>query len=224
MDVHAALTDVRSSATILDGMRAGERLEDVARSAGPEVVDHLVVATTDPDPITAIAAVHALGAHGSATAGAHLVSLLDDERAHVAEHAIDALSGVVAQAAALERLVRHCAEGGFPGMLAARTLERGAAASPDAVEHAVTVGLASERDPAARAHLEELAQDLRSGARDATKPPTRGGRASPWPSSSCTVTSTAACATPARATPAGWQRSSCTSGTPCCVTAPGWTG
>ena len=121
MDVHAALTDVRSSATILDGMRAGERLEDVARSAGPEVVDHLVVATTDPDPITAIAAVHALGAHGSATAGAHLVSLLD------------------------------------------------------AVEHAVTVGLASERDPAARAHLEELAQDLRSGARDATKPPTRGG-------------------------------------------------
>ena len=175
MDVHAALTDVRSSATILDGMRAGERLEDVARSAGPEVVDHLVVATTDPDPITAIAAVHALGAHGSATAGAHLVSLLDDERAHVAEHAIDALSGVVAQAAALERLVRHCAEGGFPGMLAARTLERWAAASPDAVEHAVTVGLASERDPAARAHLEELAQDLRSGARDATKPPTRGG-------------------------------------------------
>ena len=80
MDVHAALTDVRSSATILDGMRAGERLEDVARSAGPEVVDHLVVATTDPDPITAIAAVHALGAHGSATAGAHLVSLLDDIR------------------------------------------------------------------------------------------------------------------------------------------------
>lgn len=222
MDVHAALTDVRSSATILDGMRAGERLEDVARSAGPEVVDHLVVATTDPDPITAIAAVQRLGAHGSATAGAHLVSLPDDERAHVAEHAIDALSGVVAQAAAPERLVRHCAEGGS-GMLAARTLERWAAASPDAVEHAVTVGLASERDPAARAHLEELAQDLRSGARDATKPPTRGGPGLTVAQLFLHGDPTAACATPARATPAGWQRSSCTSGTPCCVTAPGWT-
>ena len=107
MDVRAALTDVRSCATILDGMRAGERLEDVARSAGPEVVDQLVDATKDPDPLTAIAAVHALGAHGSAAAGEHLATLLDDERAHVAEHAIDALSGVVPQVTALERLVRH---------------------------------------------------------------------------------------------------------------------
>lgn len=174
MDIRAALTDVRSSATILDGMRAGERLEDVARSAGPEVVDQLFVATKDPDPITAIAAVHALGAHGSAAAGAHLVSLLDDARAHVAEHAIDALFGVAPQTAALERMVRHCAEGGFPGMLAARTLERWFATCADAVEHAITVGLTSERDEAARARLEELAQDLRAGAGGPITLPARG--------------------------------------------------
>ncbi len=124
MDVGAALAAVRSSGSILEGLRAGERLEDAARGSGPGAVDLLVAATADPDPITAVAAVRALGAAGGAQAADHLVALLADDRAHVAEHAVEALGDVPPQPAGVEPLVWRCAQGGFPGVLAQRTLER----------------------------------------------------------------------------------------------------
>lgn len=155
MDVGVALAAVRSAGTILEGLRAGERLEHVARCAGPDAVPVLEAATADPDPITAVAAVRALGAQGSNRAAVRLVALLDDDRPDVAEHASEALGGVPPQLAAVPPLMWRCAEGGFSGMLAQRTLETWAVAVPDAVHRAARTALDSERDPAARARLVE---------------------------------------------------------------------
>lgn len=155
MDVDVALAAVRSSRTILEGLRAGERLEGVARGAAADCVDALVAGCADADPITAISAVRALGAQGGAEAAHHLVALLDDDRAHVAEHAVEALGGVVPQPSGVARLARYCADGGFTAMLAQRTLETWAVAAPDAVHGALAAALPSERDPGARARLVE---------------------------------------------------------------------
>ncbi len=155
MDVGAALAAVRSSGSILEGLRAGERLEDAARGADARDVDHLVSATADPDPITAVAAVRALGAAGGAQAADHLVALLRDDRGHVSEHVVEALGDVPPQAAGVAPLVWRCAQGTFAGMLAQRTLERWGAAAPDAVHAGVAAALRSERDPDARARLVE---------------------------------------------------------------------
>jgi glycosyltransferase involved in cell wall biosynthesis len=155
MDVDSALLAVRSARTILDAMRAGERLADVARGAAADPLDVLVAGTGDDDPITSIAAVHALGAQGSASAALHLVALLDDDRAYVAEHAVDALRGVGPHPSGMPRLARYVADGGFSGMLAQRTLETWAAAAPDAVHDAVAAALTLERDPGGRARLVE---------------------------------------------------------------------
>ncbi len=155
MDVAAALCAVRSSGSILEGLRAAERLEDVARGCGPEAVGLLEATTSDPDPITAVAAVRALGAHGSARAAVHLVALLSDDRAGVAEHAVEALGGVTPRREAVAPLVRRCAGGGFLGMLAQRTLETWAAVAPAAVLGGLATALASEHDPGARERLVE---------------------------------------------------------------------
>src|SRR4051794_36300326 len=133
MDVAAGLDAVRSSSGILEGFRAGERLEDVARHGGPAAVALLEAATADPDPPTAVAAVRALGVAGSARAGVHLLALLGDDRADVAEHAVEALASVPPQPSGIAPLVRRCADGGFTGMLAQRTLEAWGAVAPDAV-------------------------------------------------------------------------------------------
>lgn len=175
MDVAAALAAVRSSPTILEGMRAGEGLEVVARDAGDDEVEVLVAGTGDEDPITAIAAVRALGAQGGGRAGRQLVFLLDDERAHVAEHAVEALGGVLPLGSGVARLVRYCADGGFTGMLAQRTLEVWAVALPDAVHDALAAALTSETDPGARARLVETIE-LVSGVDDEPAPePIRRG-------------------------------------------------
>ena len=156
-DVGAALAAVRSAGTILEGLRAGERLEQVARGSGADAVPVLEAATADSDPITAVAAVRALGAQGSDRAAGHLVALLGDARPHVAEHAVEALGGVAPHPEAVVPLARRCAEGGFSGMLAQRTLESWGQADPEAVLGALVSALASEHDPAARARLVESA-------------------------------------------------------------------
>jgi len=155
MDVVAALATVRSSPTILEGMRAGEFLDVAARTASGHDVDVLVAGTGDADPVTAIAAVRALGAQGGAQAARHLVALLDDDRAYVAEHAVEALAGVAPHVPGLSPLVRYVADGGFTGMLAQRTLEAWAVALPDAVHDALAAALTSQGDSGARARLVE---------------------------------------------------------------------
>ncbi len=155
MDVVAALATVRSSPTILEGMRAAELLDVAARTASGHDVDVLVAGTGDADPVTAIAAVRALGAQGGAQAARHLVALLDDDRAYVAEHTVEALGGVVPHVPGLSPLVRYVADGGFTGMLAQRTLEAWAVALPDAVHDALAAALTSQGDSGARARLVE---------------------------------------------------------------------
>jgi glycosyltransferase involved in cell wall biosynthesis/HEAT repeat protein len=155
MDVGAALAAVRSSGTILEGLRAGERLQDAARGGPPGAADLLVAATADADPITAVAAVRALGAHGGAQAADHLVALLADHRPHVAEHAVEALGDVGPRPAGIPDLVRRCAQGGFAGMLAQRTLERWAVTAPDAVHAGLAAAMRFEREPEARMRLVE---------------------------------------------------------------------
>ena len=181
MDVGAALEAVRSSGTILEGLRAGERLEHAARRAAPGDVDLLLAATADRDPITAIAAVRALGADRSARAADHLVTLLGDDRAHIAEHAVEALGSVAPHPVGIAPLVRRCAEGGFTGMLAQRTLETWAASMPDAVHAGLAAALTCEGDPAGRTRLVETmglvpgtaaARALLGVAPDATEPDT----------------------------------------------------
>ncbi|MFL6079952.1 MAG: glycosyltransferase [Ornithinibacter sp.] len=168
MDVGVALAAVRSSGTILEGMRAGERLEDAARGAAARssrrAVDLLVAATDDPDPITAVAAVRGLGAHGGAQAAAHLVSLLRDERAHLAEHAVEALRDVDPCEVGVPDLVRRCLQGGFTGMLAQRTLERWAVTAPDAVHAGLAAAMPSQREAGARTRLVETVGLVRSPA------------------------------------------------------------
>src|SRR6188472_3395405 len=155
MDVGAALAAVRSSGTILEGLRAGERLEDAARGGPPGAAGLLVAATADADPITAVAAVRALGAHGGAQAAGHLVALLADHRPHVAEHAVEALGDVGPRTAGIPDLVRRCAQGGFAGMLAQRTLERWAVTAPDAVHAGLAAAMRFECEPEARTRLVE---------------------------------------------------------------------
>ncbi len=155
MDVGTALSAVRSSESILEGLRAGERLEALARGCGPDDLGLLVAAAAEGDPLTAVAAVRALGGHGSERAASHLVALLDDDRVDVAEHAVEALGGVAPQPQAVAPLVRRCAAGGFTGMLAQRTLETWAAVAPAAVLDGLSAALASEHEPGARARLAE---------------------------------------------------------------------
>ena len=166
MDVGAALAAVRSSGTILEGLRAGERLEHVARHADPQSVDLLVAATADPDPITAVAAARALGAQGGAVASRQLVALLNDDREHVAEHAVEALGRVDPQPSGVATLVARCAQGGFTAMLAQRTLETWANSAPDAVREGLVAALTSQREPGTDVHgptLGERHPDPRTG-------------------------------------------------------------
>lgn len=155
MHVGAALSAVTSSGSILEGLRAGERLEDLARGCGPDDLALLVTSTSDDDPLTAVAAVRALGAEGGARAAEHLVHLLDDDRADVAEHAVEALRGVAPRPEAVTPLVRRVADGGFTGMLAQRTLETWSAAAPTAVLDGLVAALATTPGAPPRTRLVE---------------------------------------------------------------------
>ncbi|WP_330474762.1 glycosyltransferase [Terrabacter sp. C0L_2] len=156
MDVGPALATVSGAPTILEGLRAGRALTDAA-AAHPDgdAISLLAHEVRTGDPLTAIAAVQAMGATGALSAAKDLTELLADERGFVAEHAVDALRHVPPVDAALPTLVRACHDGGFTGMLAQRTLERWAAAAPDQVRAALTGALPSALAAASRARLVE---------------------------------------------------------------------
>ena len=155
MDLRASIAAVASAPTLLEGMRAADDLACAAASAGSDAVPTLRSTVRGADPLTAIAAVHALGACADTTAGEALTDLLGDERPHVAEHALDALRLVPVVDRALPTLVRRCAGGGFPGMLAQRTLEHWAVQDPDRVRAALVAGLAAASDVEEQARLVE---------------------------------------------------------------------
>ncbi|GAA2497445.1 glycosyltransferase [Terrabacter carboxydivorans] len=156
MDVGPALATVSTVPTILEGLRAGRLLADAAAADSDETtVALLSCEARTGDPLTAIAAVQALGATGAWSAARALSDLLTDERRFVAEHGIDALRHVPLDDAALPVLVGACHDGGFTGMLAQRTLERWATAAPDQVRAALSGALPGAVDTTARARLVE---------------------------------------------------------------------
>ena len=116
--------------TVLEGLRAGERLEHLARGCGPADLDLLEANTSDPDPITAVAAVRALGVQGSVRAAEHLVTLLDDDRPDEQGRQLEPEDrhdgdGRVAQAVARERAGRaEPLRPGRPQVVLAQHVER----------------------------------------------------------------------------------------------------
>lgn len=134
MDPRSALEAVRTAPTLLEAMRAASTLADVTAQADGDAVRDLTSATLSDDPLTALAAVHALGVCNDPTAAPVLARLVADRRPHVAEHALDALRHTAPVDDALPHLVGASRDGGFTGMLAQRTLESlgGATAGPGA--------------------------------------------------------------------------------------------
>ncbi len=123
----AALDAVRSAPTLLEGMRRAVDLAVAARADddGARAVTLLAAAAADPgDHLTAIAAVHALAAVPHPAADGVLTDLLAPTATpFLREHAAWAFGARRPHVAALPALRRIAASGGFPGMLAARTLE-----------------------------------------------------------------------------------------------------
>src|SRR6478609_10293862 len=155
MDLGPALAAVRTAVTLLEGMRGARELAVAAAASGGSAVGRLRSAALWCDPLTAIAAVHALGACDDPLAGTVLADLLTDDRRYVAEHAVDALRLSSLVTDALPALTRACRDGGFTGMLAQRTLEEWAPAEPDRVRAALVEAMSNATDDAARARLVE---------------------------------------------------------------------
>ncbi|MGQ1836985.1 glycosyltransferase [Kocuria turfanensis] len=152
----AALTAVRTAPTILDGIRRADALVAAAREEPEAALPVLVQEIRrGEDQLAVLAAVHALAAVPGARPDTLLTALLDDARPWVREHTAWSLAGrppVVRAAPVLAHLV---AGGGFPGMLAQRTLQAWAPAAGDSVSDALAHALVGTSEPGARARLAE---------------------------------------------------------------------
>lgn len=157
MSVSVALERVRSAPFVLDAMAEADALAAAcASSDGPRTVGLLMDAALDPDDqLTAIAAVHGLARVLDEAADEALASLLSNARPFLREHAAWALASRVPRADAVGRLVALVAAGGFPGMVAQRTLQRWARTAGDQVILALEGALVGVVDVAARARLTE---------------------------------------------------------------------
>ena len=155
MALHAALAKVRDAPFILDAIRAADALTGEAGSdGGPHAVTVLAGAIGDgDDQLTAIAAMHALGAVFDDGAAAVLSQLLSDPRPFVREHAAWALGSRTPRLDAVGRLVSGVAAGGFATVINQRALRRWAHISPDHIALALEGAMLSEQDPAGRARL-----------------------------------------------------------------------
>ena len=155
MDPGPELVAVRTAPTLLEGMHGARALAAAAANAHGDTVGLLRSVAVTSDPLTAIAAVHALGACGHPSAGQVLAGLLADHRPYVAEHALDALRHTRLVSHALPDVIRACHDGGFTAMLAQRTLEQWGSAEPGQVRAAVIEALAATDDDDARTRLVE---------------------------------------------------------------------
>ena len=156
MGIQTALDDVRHATSILDGIRRADALTIAAsRDGSSGTVRVLAEATDSADQLSAIAAVHALGHVRGQSAGEVLVSLLRHDSLFLREHAAWALGVRPPQPEGTLDLVRMVADGGFPGMLAQRTLERWGLNTPEQVALCLESALKQVADPDARARLVE---------------------------------------------------------------------
>ena len=156
MGIQTALDEVRRATSILVGIRRADRLTVAAsRDGSPRTVRILAAATDSADQLSAIAAVHALGHVRGQSADEVLISLLRRDSLFLREHAAWALGACPPQLDGIPDLVRMVADGGFPGMLAQRTLERWGMTAPEQVSLCLARALTQVADPDARARLVE---------------------------------------------------------------------
>ncbi|MGS0688025.1 hypothetical protein ACVBEQ_23185 [Nakamurella sp. GG22] len=155
MALHAALAKVQDAPFILDAIRASDGLTEAARlDGGPHAVKILSAAIADDsDQVTAIAAVHALGAVFDDGAAAVLSDLLSDDRAFLREHSAWALGSRTPRLDTVGRLVSGVAAGGFATVINQRALRRWAQISADHIALALEGALLSRDDAAGRARL-----------------------------------------------------------------------
>ncbi|KQU70452.1 glycosyltransferase [Phycicoccus sp. Root101] len=132
--VREALDAVRSAPTILEGLRLAADVATASADdhAGSSRQELRRAADDAGDAVVALAAVHALAALPVAD-GAHLVRMLGSGDPFRVEHAAWALRRAAPVPAAVPSLVDLVSAGGVTGMLAQRTLEVWAAASPGLV-------------------------------------------------------------------------------------------
>ncbi len=159
MGIQSAMDRVTGAATIVEALRAADDLAfEAGRDPGVRTLRVLSAALAGTDDIAAIAAVHALAEMYDEQAAAHLVSLLDDPRPFVYEHAAWALGQGLPRPAAVARLIALVRRGGFTGMLAQHTLEKWSTTAGDTLAvalEAVLVASAPSEEPAGRARLVE---------------------------------------------------------------------
>ena len=157
MNVRTALDRVRAAPFALDAMAEADALAAAcAASDGSRTARTLLDAAVDPDDqLTAIAAVHGLARVFDDAADAGLADLLSHPAPFLREHAAWALGSRLPHLSAVGRLVGVVAGGGFPGMVAQRTLQRWARSAADHVALAVEGALAGGGDPRVRARLVE---------------------------------------------------------------------
>jgi len=150
-----ALAKVRDAPFLLDAIRSSDALIEAAeRDGGPFAVKVLGRAVEDTDDqLTAIAAVHGLGAVFDDGAAALLSRLLSDPRAFLREHAAWALGSRSPRFDAVGRLVAGVAGGGFATVINQRALRRWAQLAPDHIALALEGALLSRDDAAGRARL-----------------------------------------------------------------------
>lgn len=151
-----ALDAVRRAPSILDGIRGADGLLRAAREdpAGALPVLAQEIGRHD-DHVAAIAAVHALAVVPGPRANDLLIALLGDDEPWLREHTAGALAARAPLPRAAAPLADLVAGGGFPGMLAQRTLQAWAPAAPDTVGAALERALAEHAAPGARARLAE---------------------------------------------------------------------
>jgi len=150
-----ALAQVRDAPFLLDAIRSSDALTEAAgRDDGPFAVQVLGRAIEDTDDqLTAIAAVHGLGAVFDDGAAARLSELLSDPRTFLREHAAWALGSRSPRLDAIGRLVAGVAGGGFATVINQRALRRWAQLAPDHIALALEGALLSRDDAAGRARL-----------------------------------------------------------------------
>ena len=158
--VASALEAVRRAPTVVRALRL---VDDLVEAAAHDVLGRSLPALVEAarasgDDLTAIAAVHALGAVPGGLGQPTLLALLGaraDGAAHLREHAAWALADGRPTDAALAPLVASVAGGGFGGMLAQGTLEAWSPLVPDAVRAALATALTTAEDAGSRARLVE---------------------------------------------------------------------
>ncbi|MBF4623040.1 glycosyltransferase [Clavibacter sp. VKM Ac-2872] len=157
MGIQTSLDQVAQAARILDVMQEADELTVAAsRDGGGRAVRLLARAAADPaDQLTAVAAIHALAQVFDEAADHALVALLDHDVRWIREHAAWAFGTRLPRFDAVSGLVAMVVEGGFPGMLAQRTLQQWAGSTPEHVALALENALLGVQGDDARSRLVE---------------------------------------------------------------------